>query len=303
MGGNSDERAISMSTGKTVLAHLNTAKYQPRPIVVDKAGGWRRKLNPASTDVVFIAMHGRFGEDGHMQGYLELLRIPYTGSRLTASAVGMDKVFSKIIFESFGIPVPSGTVITQGERFDSARFIRPNGLPAVVKPVSNGSSLGVVIVDTEHALVRAVEQTLKKYGQALIEPMVKGREFTVPVLGNDRPRPLPVIEIIPKKGTFFDYDAKYKNGAKEETPADLPDVLVQKAQGIAVQAHKALGCRGYSRTDMILTPANHFKVLELNTLPGLTPVSLLPKSAAAAGMTYPELLDEIIRLAVAPSAI
>jgi len=292
MGGDSNERAVSMSTGKTVLAHLDKAKYQARPLVVDKGGKWRRKITKANTDLVFVAMHGHLGEDGHMQGYLELIGVPYTGSKLTASALGMDKVFSKIIFESLGIPVPSGTVVSEGERYN------PTTIPAVVKPVTSGSSIGVIMVDTPQALTRAVEHTIKHYGRALIEPLVAGRELTVPVLGNDRPRPLPVIEIIPKKGKFFSYDAKYKNGAREETPAELPDVLVQQAQMIAVQAHKALGCRGYSRTDMMLTPNNRFKVLEINTLPGLTPVSLLPKSAAAAGMTYPELLDEIIRLAV-----
>jgi len=298
MGGSSNERAVSLSTGKTVLAHLDRTKYNPRAITMDHAGEWRRKITPANTDLVFIALHGSGGEDGHIQGYFELMGIPYTGSKLTASAIGMDKLFSKIVFGSIGIPVPTGTVIATGERFAPERFIRPHGLPAVVKPVTSGSSIGVEIVDTAQQLADTVERTVAKYGRALVEPLVKGRELTVPVLGNDRPRPLPVIEITPKKGTFFDYAAKYKNGAAEETPARLPDVLTQKAQDIAVQCHRGLGCRGYSRVDMLLTPANHFKVLEINTLPGLTPVSLLPKSAAAAGMTYPELLDEIIRLAL-----
>jgi D-alanine-D-alanine ligase len=299
MGGNSDERAISMTTGKTVLAHLDRTKYNPRPLLIDKKGDWRRKLTSTNTDLVFNALHGPVGEDGHMQGYLEMLGIPYTGSGLAASAIGMDKVFSKIVFESMHIPVPSGMSISPGERFEAVQFVRPHGLPAVVKPINNGSSIGVVIVDSTDALQRAVEHTVERYGGALVERFVAGKELTVPVLGNDRPRPLPVIEITPKGGTFFDYSAKYKSGgALEETPAKLPDVLTQQAQQLAVQAHKALGCRGYSRVDMRLTPANHFKILEINTLPGLTPASLLPKSAAAAGLTYAELLDEIIRLAV-----
>ncbi|MFO0705163.1 MAG: D-alanine--D-alanine ligase [Candidatus Andersenbacteria bacterium] len=299
MGGTSDERAVSLNTGKTVLAHLDRTKYQPRPLLMDKKGEWRRKLSPTNTDLVFNALHGPIGEDGHVQGYLELLGLPYTGSGVAASAIGMDKIFSKIVFESLRLPVPAGVAIGPGEPFDPQQFIRPHGLPAVVKPTNNGSSIGVVIVDSAEALGRAVEQTVSHYGRALIERFVPGRELTVPVLGNERPRPLPVIEIIPKGRTFFDYNAKYTSGgALEETPATLPDVLAQQAQQLAVQAHKALGCRGYSRIDLRLTPANHFKILEINTLPGLTAESLLPKSAAAAGLTYAELLDEIIRLAV-----
>ena len=290
MGGTSQERRVSMQTGKAVVAHLDRLKYAVRSVELDRKGLWRKKITASNTDLVFIALHGELGEDGHVQGYLEVAGIPYTGSGVLASAIGMDKAYSKMVFENAGVPVLSGISISKNDTFE-ARYA-----PAVVKPSNGGSSIDVHIADSLSEVEQKVAELLKKYERVLVEPYVTGRELSVPVLGNDRARPLPVIEITPSNSRFFDYTAKYKKGAAEEqVPAKLPDVLAQKAQYIAVQTHKSLGCRGCSRVDMILTPANHFKVLEINTLPGLTPNSLIPKSAAAAGIPFPELLDEIIR--------
>lgn len=294
MGGVSSERTVSLATGRAVKSFLDRTKYNVRTVTMDKEGQWRKKITPSSADVVFNALHGRVGEDGQLQGYLDVIGVPYTGSGVLASAMGMDKFICRQILMAAGLDVPAGTLLDK-----MPETLANIELPAVVKPNSGGSSLGVSLAETREALTRAVRKTLKEHGPVLIEPLIRGRELTVPILGNGQPRALPVIEIIPRGSKFFDYRNKYKkDGATEETPAHISEIFTQRAQTIALKAHQAIACRGYSRTDMILTPNGQIKVLEINTLPGLTDASLVPKSAAAAGLTFPRLLDQIVALAL-----
>jgi len=255
----------------------------------------------ARIDVAFLALHGPYGEDGTIQGMLDLLGIPYVGSGTLASALAMDKVMAKKVLAADGIPVPRGIAV------DAAEFRRdPDGqtcraaaaaMPAVVKPSRQGSSIGMTLVDDPAGMRVALEEALKFDTQALVEERLRGTEITVGVVGNRELQALPVVEIVPKRA-FFDYRAKYDPGLSDEIcPARIPAEATQAAQTLAVRTHRALGCRGLSRTDMILTEKGPV-VLELNTMPGMTVNSLLPKAAKADGIPFGELLDRLVRLAL-----
>lgn len=252
-------------------------------------------------DVAFLALHGPYGEDGTIQGMLEILGIPYVGSGTLASALAMDKVMAKKVLAADGIPVPRGLAV------DGADFRRdPEGVartaaavvvPAVVKPSRQGSSIGMTLVDEPAGMRAALEEALRFDTQALVEERLQGSEITVGVVGNRELQALPVVEIVPKRA-FFDYRAKYDPGLSDEIcPARIPAEAAAAAQELALRTHRALGCRGLSRTDMILTEAGPV-VLELNTMPGMTVNSLLPKAAKAAGIPFGELLDRLVRLAL-----
>jgi D-alanine-D-alanine ligase len=256
-------------------------------------------------DVAFLALHGRYGEDGTIQGFLELTGIPYTGSGVLASALAMDKVMAKRVLSADGIPVPRGVHASRAD------LSRPGSawlaaacelLPAVVKPSKQGSSVGMSLVDSAGAMEAAVRLALDHDDEVLVEERVFGTEITVGVLGmagSADLQALPVVEIVPRR-EFFDYQAKYDPDQCEEIcPARISDPATVTAQALAVRAHRSLSCRGYSRTDMILGPDGPI-VLEVNTLPGLTMNSLLPKAAAAAGIPFPELLHRIVTLALEP---
>jgi D-alanine-D-alanine ligase len=258
-------------------------------------------------DVAFLALHGKYGEDGTMQGFLELTGTPYTGSGVLASALAMDKVMAKRVLAAEGIPVPRGTHISRADlALDAAATMnRANSLlPAVVKPSKQGSSVGMSLVDSAEAMEAAVRLALDHDDEALVEERVVGTEITVGVLGvigSAEVEALPVVEIVPKR-EFFDYKAKYDPDQCDEIcPARISEEATRSAQALAVRAHHALSCRGYSRTDMILGPSGPV-VLEVNTLPGMTMNSLLPKAAAAAGISFGELLDRIVSLALEPRA-
>lgn len=294
MGGLSDERAVSLSTGKVVQSYLDRTKYKVRSVNMDKAGAWRKKINPKNTDIVFNALHGLGGEDGTVQGYFDVANIPYTGSGVLASALGMNKFISRQLFAAAGLDVPA-SILVNDKSFDLSEI----ELPVIIKPNKGGSSIGVKVIQTREDLARNIRRSLTESGPSLVEALIKGREVTVPVLGNANAQALPVVEITPRGSSFFDYRNKYKkDGALEEVPAKLSDTVTQQLQRVALQAHKTIGCAGYSRTDMFLLPDNRVKILEINTLPGLTTNSLLPKSAAAAGITFPALLDHIINYAL-----
>jgi len=310
MGGPSSEHQISLATGQNVIDNLDKAKYEPISIKISKAGKWF--LNGKSTnqadalkgyDVIFNALHGTFGEDGKVQGILEHMGIKYTGSGIAGSAIAMDKFHSREIFKLAGLNTPKTLKLKRGENYIARVNFFVNKivkLPVVVKPCSNGSSVGVQIVDDLTKLAKAVDSAFKLDKFVLIEEFIKGRELTCGVLDNFSGQPvaaLPVTEIILlKTNKFFNYSAKYKKGhANEITPAPLDEFLFKKAQDIAIKAHQILGCSGYSRTDMILKNGNGtIYVLETNTLPGLTKNSLLPKAAQTAGLTLTQLLDKII---------
>ena len=323
MGGPSLEHEVSLNTGQNVIDNLDKTKYEPIAVKISKVGKWFLEGKSVSQlealsghDVVFNALHGTFGEDGKVQAILEHTGIKYTGSGIAGSAIAMDKFHSREIFKLTGLNTPKTLKLKKGENYlaQVGFFVNKiTKLPVVVKPCSNGSSVGVQIVDDLNKLEKAVVSAFKLDKFVLIEEFVKGRELTCGVLdpalddkggaGNFATMTvgsitaLPVTEIIPiKNHKFFNYDAKYKTGHSNEiTPAPIDEVLTKKAQDIAIKAHRVLGCSGYSRTDMILKNGNGtIYVLETNTLPGLTKNSLLPKAASVAGLTLTQLLDKII---------
>lgn len=296
-GGPSPEHEVSLSSGEKVFRALDQEKFVPKLIV------WGRGYTPPLTvgefkrfDLVFIAMHGPFGEDGTVQAFVEILGVPYTGSGVVASRLGMDKVASKLLFRSAGILTPEYKI---AERFGQGlQALETVGLPCVVKPSSQGSSVGVSIVRREHDFKRAFAEAVKFDGRAIVERFIKGREINAGILGNQKPAALPLIEIVPKK-EFFDYEAKYDPAMAEEiTPAPLDRKTTMGMQEIALRAYRALGCRGFARVDMFLGEGGKIYVSEVNTIPGLTENSLLPKEARAAGIAFPELLEMIIDFAL-----
>ena len=255
----------------------------------------------APIDVVLIALHGNWGEDGSIQGLLDTLGVPYTGSGLLASALAMDKVMAKTVLAAAGIDVPRGAVV----RGDSAKDLgeaRAVGLPAFVKPVASGSSVGASIVEREQDLAAAVAEAFRyepagPQARVLVEERIGGRELTVAVIGNDELQALPVIEIKTKRA-FFDYSAKYDAGESEEIcPAEIPAEVAARAKDIALRAHRALGCRGMSRTDLMWS-GDRMVALEVNTIPGMTANSLLPKAARAAGIEFGDLLERLLEWAL-----
>jgi D-alanine-D-alanine ligase len=252
-------------------------------------------------DVAFLALHGKYGEDGTVQGMLDLLGIPYVGSGTLASALALDKVMAKKVLAAEQIPVPAGVALTRTEFAAdpgaSAREIAARIFPAVVKPVRQGSSIGVFLVRERDELRPAIEKAFAYDSRVLVEELIEGTEVSVGVLGNREPFALPVVEIVPR-GEFFDYGSKYDSAMAEEIcPARLPDEVTRRVQELAVRAHVALSCRGVSRVDFILAERGPV-VLEVNTLPGLTPNSLLPKAARTYGMSFENLLEKLIELAM-----
>ena len=241
-------------------------------------------------DVVLIALHGPWGEDGKIQGMLDILGVPYTGSGVLSSALAMDKVMAKTHLEALGLEVPRGVEVRRADD----PIARGVPLPAFVKPVQQGSSVGTAIVERPDQLEAAIAEALRYDDRVLVEERAIGRELTVAVIGNDELQALPVIEIVTKHA-FFDYRAKYDAGESEEiVPAPVPDAVAARAQDLAVRAHGALRCRGMSRTDLIWTEDDRMVVLEVNTIPGMTANSLLPKAARAAGISFEALLEKLI---------
>jgi D-alanine-D-alanine ligase len=291
MGGPSGEREVSLKSGGAVCTALGSLGYKVIPIDPEKDA--EERIKDAGMELAFIALHGRFGEDGTVQAILESLGIPYTGSGVEASKLAMDKLASRKIFMKNRINVPE---FIPAEKGAGGKF-NLDGLdfPLVVKPNSEGSSLGLSIVEKEDDLNPALTLAWSMDNLALIERYIPGREMTVGILGDE---PLPVIELKPHR-KFYDYVAKYETGATEYlVPAPLPDKVCRRVQESALLAHKSLGCYGFSRVDMILNEENTPVVLEVNTIPGLTSTSLLPKAAKAKGLDFPGLIEKMIELAL-----
>ena len=285
MGGRGSERDISLISGREVVKNLDRKKYEVEELVLNDDLGLLLKIK---TDVVFIAIHGKDGEDGLIQGMLDFLKIPYTGSGLLASAVGMNKIIFKRAIAHLKVAMPEWRVYKNGLEVN---------FPCVVKPADQGSSVGVSVVKEMANFSKAVELAGKYSGEIIVEEYIEGTEVSCGVLGNDDLMVLPVIEIRPKNA-FFDYEAKYTEGKCEEiVPARLDKEMTKKVQNLAVTVYEEIGCRGFGRVDMIIKKGIVY-VLEINTIPGLTPQSLLPKEAKAAGMSYSGLLDRIIELAL-----
>ena len=332
MGGRSPEAEISLISGREVVRNL-PKKFLPIPIVISRDGrSWLKVLpkkllslpNPltylgtkkeiikvgsqnkpitkgeisGSVDVVFIAMHGPFGEDGKVQGMLDLAGITYTGSGLLASALGMDKLAFRKIMENAKIPIPKYVSIVRGESLKKVYKALPKP-PYFVKPSSQGSSVGTSIVKNKKLMKNALKKAFKYGSVSLVDEYIKGKELTCALLGNEKPKALPVIEIVPLKGEFFDYESKYReSGAEEIVPAKISKALTKKVQELSIKVYQAIGCRGFARVDFLVKKGKNPVVLEINTIPGLTPMSLLPKAALAAGISYPKLLEKVIYYAL-----
>jgi D-alanine-D-alanine ligase len=298
-GGESSEREVSLASGKQVYLALMNQGYQVHLLDLDK-DVWE-KLKELKPGVVFIALHGSPGEDGKVQALLEVLGIPYTGSGVLASALAMNKLYSKRLFSQAGLPVLPYEVV---ERSDwPKRLLKVEekveswGGKCVVKPVAEGSSVGVTIVKSKLQLQSAFEKAFKFGQAALVEKYFKAREIQVGILGNKKLMSLPPIEIVAKK-EFFDYEAKYTPGLADEiTPAPLSDTETKEAQSLAAKAFRCLGCRGFARVDMFYG-SSKFYISEVNTIPGLTANSLFPKEAQAAGISFSELVVRIVNLAL-----
>jgi D-alanine-D-alanine ligase len=287
MGGMSSERPVSLSSGEACAKGLEAAGY--RVTRVDVGPDIAEVLARLAPDVAFNALHGPQGEDGVIQGLLELLRIPYTHSGVRASALAMDKVLAKVIAASAGIPVAAHVLATPQE-ISSAHVLPP---PYVVKPVADGSSFGITIV-RDGAAPRVFNDDMRRYGARLmVEDYIAGRELTSGVLGD---QVLGVTEIIPIGHDYYDFDAKYADGGSRHVcPAEIPDDLRARIEDFTLRAHRAMGCRGASRSDFRYDPETDRLIwLEVNTQPGMTPTSLLPELAALKGYDFPALVAWLV---------
>jgi D-alanine-D-alanine ligase len=290
-GGLSAEREVSLKSGAAVHQALVAQGY--RAVAIDVGHDLADVLKREGIEAAFIALHGRYGEDGCVQGLLELLQIPYTGSGVLASALAMHKLYSKQTFAACGILTAPFYCCRRSEFVSLADL--PFGLPLVVKPVQEGSSVGISIVREENQLEAALQLAFNYDDEILVEQYIKGQEVQVGILDD---RPIGAIEIVPKN-EFYDFEAKYTDGMAEHIfPAPLEQGLYEKAQQIGLAAHRALGCRGYSRVDLLVTTAGDCYVLEVNTLPGMTALSLFPEIAAkGAGLPFEALVSRIIESA------
>ncbi|MFY0570395.1 D-alanine--D-alanine ligase [Archangium lansingense] len=290
-GGLSSEREVSLRTGAAVSKALRGLGYDVVDIDVGK--DLPARLAAEKVEVAFIALHGRYGEDGCVQGLLECMFIPYTGSGVMASSLGMDKVFAKQVFIAHGIPTPPYRAFRTGDEARAAADSLPFGFPVVVKPSREGSSVGVFICKTRDEYLTAVEAASKLAGSILVEQYIKGREVQGGVLDNEA---LGVIEVVAAR-EFYDYQAKYQSGGTTQYlfPAPLPPDQYERVNQVCLAAHRALECSGGSRSDVILTPSGEVFLLEINTLPGMTESSLLPKIAAGRGIDFPGLCERLLQ--------
>ena|SRR3990167_15649 len=340
MGGPSPEYKVSLDSGVQVCKNIDLKKYSVKPVIISKDGRWQipkgyysrqikdgsaeeliKKLDPETpalplgsalsrlieeeVDVVFIIIHGPYGEDGTLQGCLEIAKINYTGSGVLGSALAIDKPKALEIFSFHKIPVPkfihlSNKEFSRTKETLDSKIKTSLGFPVVVKPTSQGSTVGISIVEKETELNEAIKLAFSYGDEIIFEEFIKGVELTCGVLESVKEGiiPLPVTEIIPKVSTFFTYEAKYKKGGSEEiTPARIDQKSTKMVQEFAVKAHQILRCEGFSRTDFILKNGIPY-ALETNTLPGMTETSLLPQGAKAAGISFSQLLDRIITHAI-----
>lgn len=303
-GGVSSEREVSLKSGRQVYEALDKTKYDI--VCYDPKTDLLRLVKDAeSIDIALIILHGAYGEDGSIQGFLDLLGIPYQGSGVLGSALSMNKFAAKSQFNLAGLPCPKGLWLSRNHPFHIPSLIHELGLPIVVKPLQGGSSIGMSIPKDENALSDAIHRAFKYDSEILLEAYIQGIELTCGVLGNgDALQALPVVEIVPDRSySFFDYEAKYTSGATEEIcPARISHDIEQKVKEYAIRAHKALFLKGYSRSDFILQ-GEEIYILETNTIPGMTETSLLPLSARAAGIPFSELLDKLIMLGIEDSVM
>lgn len=295
MGGWGEEREISLKTGEAIAVALETQGHTVARI--DAGPGLDMKLRAASIEVAFLALHGRMGEDGKVQGLLEVMGIPYTGSGVLASALAMNKTFAKKLFRQHNLATPTGYTVESSQVAMVNELHCDLGFPCVVKPASGGSSVGLSLVTRAEDLEAAVAHACRYGGEALVERYVKGREVTVAILGG---QVLGSCEIA-APGATFDFATKYEGGARYHLPPRISPTRLANIEAMALTAWRALGCRGAARIDFLCPDVGNEVLLEVNTLPGMTPTSLLPKIAKAKGLTFEQLCEKVLELAVLES--
>ena len=296
-GGASDEREISLASGRGAGNALREAGFS----VTEFDPAEKKDLQnliAGNYDVAFLCMHGKMGEDGTLQGFLEMIGLPYIGSGVWSSALAMDKAKSKLFYENAGIQTPVSVTLYSPDDMSVEDILSTVGESCVVKPATEGSALGVYIVKGADEVKDAIGKAFELDSEVLVETFVKGTELTIAVLGNEQLEALPVIQIVPRN-EFYDFESKYAPGGSQHLcPAPLNAEATEKVQTIAKAAHRALGCSGISRSDFIMDENGEFWILETNTLPGMTETSLLPDAARAAGIEFPELCTRLIELAL-----
>lgn len=296
-GGKSGEREVSLASGEGARAALEEAGFQVTSLdPADKED--LKRLIDGNFDVAFLCVHGKYGEDGTLQGLLELIGLPYTGSGVWSSAASMNKIKSKWLYERAGLLTSPMITMKKGDVIDADAVVAKLGNHCVVKPGSAGSALGVHIVEEKGELLEALEEAFKFDDEILIERYIQGTELTVAVIGGNEVEALPIIEILPSH-EFYDYESKYApGGSRHICPARLDEETSKRIQEYAVRAHKALECRGMSRSDFILDEEDKCWILETNTIPGMTSTSLLPDAARAAGISFPDLCIRLVEIAL-----
>lgn len=300
-GGKSGEREVSLASGKAVYEALSAAGFSVTQI--DPASKEDLiKLVSGDFDVAFLALHGKLGEDGTIQGMLEILGIPYTGPSVWSSATAIDKPKTKVIYERVGVPTPRSLLLTSPDQATAEDIEHEFGSSCVIKAATEGSALGVYLCNGRDEIASALKSVFEIDNKALVEAMISGDEYTVGVLGTKDPQALPVIQIIPIN-EFYDFESKYaEGGSKHICPAPLSDELTKKAQDIALLAHQSLECSGVSRTDLLLDEQGNFWALETNTIPGMTATSLLPDAAKSTGIGFTELCIKLMEDALENAA-
>ena len=299
-GGWSQERAVSLKSGETVCRALNRDRYDVR--MYDPRDDLQALMDERdSIDLAVIVLHGKFGEDGRIQGLLDILGIGFVGSGVLSSAMALNKRVAKEVFRNRGLRVPKDMMLRKGEGFSLSRVMAVVGTETVVKPVAEGSSLGVSVCRGREELLAGIQKGFEYDAEVIVEEFIQGTEVTCCVLGAQELKTLPLVEIAPKNGyRFFDYEAKYRAGATEEIcPARISQAVAEEVRAFAKTAHRGLGCRVWSRTDMMIRGEKAY-VLETNTVPGMTENSLSPLAARAAGLSVSDLLDKLIGLSLDP---
>ena len=300
MGGQSSEREVSLKTGEAVYRSLVRSGYDA--VAIDVSTNLSNVLAEQAIEIAFLALHGPGGEDGAIQGFLETLGIPYTGSGVRASAIGMHKVVTKTALEAQGIPVPRGTVVWRGTAPALNRILTSCKLklPIVVKPASQGSTIGVTIVRKPSQWKEALRVAHRYDEEAMVEAFIPGHEVTLSLLGSadGTVTGLPAVEIVAPDG-FYDFSAKYEKGRTQYLcPAPLSAAVSREIKALAIRTYQALGCNGAARVDFRITPKGKPYVLEINTVPGMTETSLLPMAAGKAGLSYDALTERILQSAL-----
>ncbi len=298
-GGLSSERDVSLRSGKNCYEALLRLGY-PNVALIDVDRKIAQRLQEEKIELAYIALHGKYGEDGCIQGLLEILGIPYTGNGVAASALTMDKAITKMVLKDAGLPVLPSVVVDMSRKQGQLCQVSTLNYPVIVKPLSEGSSIGMSKVDSPDQLQKALQEASQYGNHIMIEEFIKGKSITVGVFDKDgMPQVTPILELRPTQSDWYDLEAKYTQGLTEFIlPAELPADTTRKIQQATLAAHQAAGCHGVSRIDFIVDTENRFYILEINTIPGMTDLSDLPAQAKAMGVSYDELVECILKTAL-----